>query len=188
MRACCRPIAVSVLLAGALLAGCAGTPPSDPGPVPTAPATPTSTDVVQRFEQVPDLHPSVDGYDAGTVEVEPGDGPVRRVAVRVAETPAERAHGLMEVPELPDGAGMWFVYEQDTTGGFWMKNTRVPLDIAYVGADGRVVSIATAEPCREDPCPTYAPEGAYRHVLEVPAGWFEDVGAGVGDRVRRVGA
>lgn len=136
------------------------------------------------FETVPSLHPSVDDWDEGTVEVVTGDGTVHHVAVRLATTPDQRSHGLMEVPDLPDGAGMWFVYGQDRTGGFWMKNTLVPLDIAYVGEDERIVSVAHAVPCESDPCPVYAPDATYHHVLEVPGGYLERIGAGVGDVAR----
>lgn len=162
-------------------------------PSASAPDAPTSTpettstgDPVVVFEQMPPLHPSVDDWDEGTVEVVAGDGTVHHVAVRLATTPDERSHGLMEVPDLPDGAGMWFVYGEDRTGGFWMKNTLVPLDITYVGEDERIVSVAQAVPCESDPCPVYDPGATYHHVLEVPAGYLDRIGAGVGDVVRLV--
>lgn len=148
-------------------------------------ASPSPT-VVETFEQVPPLHPSVDDYEPGTVEVVADDGTVHHVAVRIARTPEEQQHGLMEVPELPDGAGMWFHYGEDRTGSFWMKNTLVPLDIAYIGEDGGIVSVADAVPCEAEPCPTYPPEGAYRHVLEVPNGYLDRIGASTDATVRLV--
>lgn len=168
-----RP-ALHVLVAVVLVTGC-GTGEATPAPTP-----------VQSFATVPALHPSVDDWEAGVVEVVPGGGVVHRVAVRVARTSPQRRHGLMEVEALPDGAGMWFVYREDRTGGFWMKNTLVPLDIAYVDADGRIVSIADAVPCRADPCPSYPPTVPYRTVLEVPAGYLDRIGAAVGDTARLV--
>lgn len=164
------------------LSTAASSAPATTADTPTTAATPT----VAAFAEVPDLHPSVDDWEAGTVEVVADDGTVHRVRVRVARTPDQRAHGLMEVPALPDGAGMWFVYDEDRDGGFWMKDTLVPLDITYVGADQRIVDVVTAEPCTADPCPSYPPEAPYRHVLEVPGGWLDEVGAGVGDVVRFV--
>lgn len=194
-----------MLLLAAGLAACGDTtaPRSSPTPpTPTAPAGPdvpvpptetvpapsplASPDVVVHRTEVPTLHPSVDGYDRTTLEIETADGTRHRLAVLVARTTDERTHGLMEVPELPDGTGMWFVYEEDRTGGFWMKNTLVPLDIAYVQADGRIGDIERMTPCTTDPCPTYPPEGSYRTALEVPAGWFEEQGIEVGDEVREV--
>lgn len=158
-----------------------------PTPSATTPADPTSSPTpvaVAVFDEVPPLHDSVDGWQEGTVEVVAADGTAHHVAVRLATTAEQRSHGLMEVPDLPDGAGMWFAYGEERTGGFWMKNTLVPLDITYVGGDDRIVSVAQAEPCRQDPCRTYEPEGAYHNVLEVPAGYLDRIGAGVGDVVR----
>lgn len=165
-----------------LAAACGTTNPAPSAAPVSSTTTPAATEATA--DEVPDLHPSVDDWEAGTVEVVAGDGTVHRVQVRVARTPEERAHGLMEVPALPDGAGMWFVYDEDRDGGFWMKNTLVALDITYVGEDQRIVDVVTAEPCTADPCPSYPPDAPYRHVLEVPAGWLDEVGAGVGDVVR----
>lgn len=181
------------LLAVLALVGvaCGGTTTSGPSTPPVTstateePSSARATAPVEVFTTPPALHPSVDDWSAGTVEVVTDDR-VHRVAVLIADTPDERAHGLMEVPELPDGAGMWFVYDEDRDGGFWMKNTLVPLDITYVGPDGRIVFVAEAVPCEADPCPTYPPDEPYRHVLEVPAGYLDRIGAEVGDVVRLV--
>jgi uncharacterized protein len=89
----------------------------------------------------------------------------------------------MGVEHLPDDAGMLFAFPADHDGGFWMKNTLVPLDIAYAEADGTIVAIEHMVPCEEDPCPTYEPGATYRVALEVPGGWFEDRGVEVGDRL-----
>ncbi len=189
-----RPDPRLLLAVAALLAGCSTGPATaptsatgasaSPGTPAASPGTPTASSAPPTALEVPPLHPSVDDWEAGVVEVVPADGRARRVAVRIARTPEQRAHGLMEVPELPDGAGMWFAYDEDRTGGFWMKNTLVPLDITYVGADGDIVDVAEAVPCESDPCPTYPPATAYRNVLEVPAGFLDRIGAGVGDTVR----
>lgn len=183
-----RPDPRPLLAAAALLAGCStgpgtSSPPATTGS-PSSTATATSSVSPAAAVEVPALHPSVDDWEAGVVEVVAADGTTHRVAVRIARTPEQRAHGLMEVPELPDGAGMWFAYDDDRTGGFWMKNTLVPLDITYVDADGEIVDVAEAVPCAADPCPTYPPSSAYRNVLEVPRGTLDRIGAGVGDTVR----
>ena len=180
-----RVAAVGVAV-GALATAACSAPDSAPTSGPVESVTTGSTAAPSAPAEVPDLHPSVDDYPAGTVEVVADDGTTHTVGVRIAETPAQRLHGLMEVPDLPAGIGMWFVYAQEVTRGFWMKNTLVPLDIVYVGADGRVVSIAHAEPCTDQPCPSYPPAGPYQHVLEVNAGAFERMGAGVGARVHLV--
>ena len=126
---------------------------------------------------VPPLHPSVDDYPDATIGLEAPDGDRSiAVAVKVAHTSDQRSHGLMEVEDLPDGVGMVFLFDRDRTGGFWMKNTKVPLDIAWADEDGRIVTILQMEPCTADPCPTYDPDEPYRYALEVPKGWFGEVG------------
>lgn len=132
--------------------------------------------------QVPPLLASVDALPASIVTVTTPDT-VRRVDVRVAATPEHRQQGLMQVPRLPDGAGMLFVFEQERTGGFWMKDTLVPLDIAFIDADQRIVAVDTMVPCRREPCRIYEPHRPYTSALEVPAGWLARHAVEVGDRV-----
>lgn len=112
--------------------------------------------------------------------------------VELAETPDQRAMGLMERASLPPDAGMLFTYGEDqpADAGFWMYRTRVPLDIAFLDAGGRIVAVRAMEPCTSpDPrwCPTYEPGVPYRAALEVNRGWLERHGVGVGDRVRLPG-
>jgi uncharacterized membrane protein (UPF0127 family) len=65
--------------------------------------------------------------------------------------------------------GMLFVFPEDTTGGFWMKNTRVPLTIVFFDAEGKRVRKLSMAPCRSDPCPVYNPKRWYRFALELRA-------------------
>lgn len=114
------------------------------------------------------------------------------VPVELAQTPAQRAHGLMERDALPSGAGMLFTFqeEQAPEQGFWMFRTRIPLDIAYLGADGEVVSIQQMAPCTSpDPrwCESYPSGAPYYGALEVNQGFLASRGIGVGDRVLRAG-
>jgi uncharacterized membrane protein (UPF0127 family) len=126
-----------------------------------------------------------DGAAAGTVayRLVPAGGPPQTVRLEVAADPAARARGLMGRTEVPAGMGMVFLYPDDVRESFWMKDTLVPLSIAFVAADGRVVSVAEMAPCRADPCPTYAPAGPYRYAVELAAGAFPAAGVGAGDRV-----
>lgn len=136
--------------------------------------------------QVPPLLPEIDGLDEAVVTITTSTGDRVRVDAKVAATPEERRHGLMQVPELPAGIGMLFVFGSQRSGGFWMFDTRVPLDIAYIDAAGEIATILAMEPCgSDDPadCPTYPPDRPYRAALEVPQGWFADVGVATGDRV-----
>ena len=79
---------------------------------------------------------------------------------------------------------MVFVFERPENGSFWMKNTLIPLSIAFFDADGRILRILDMEPCEADPCPVYDPEVAYRGALEVNKGVFARWRVSEGDRVR----
>jgi uncharacterized membrane protein (UPF0127 family) len=107
----------------------------------------------------------LEGFETSTITV--GD---RDLAVAVAETPTQRSQGLMGVTDLGGLDGMLFVFQVDSDGGFWMKNTLIPLDIVFFTADGGFVDSLTMAPCTEDPCPVYRPSGAYRYALEAPPG------------------
>ena len=86
----------------------------------------------------------------------------------LALTQAARSRGLMGRKQAP-ADGMLFVFPRDTNGGFWMKDTLVPLTIVFFDASGvRVRKLAMA-PCRRDPCPVYVPGRAYRFALELRA-------------------
>jgi uncharacterized membrane protein (UPF0127 family) len=87
----------------------------------------------------------------------------------LATTPEERAVGLMNRRRAPKD-GMLFVFARDTTGGFWMKNTLVPLTIAFFNADGKRVRKLSMTPCRSEPCRIYTPGRRYRFALELRAG------------------
>jgi uncharacterized protein len=115
--------------------------------------------------------------------LEPPDGPAVTVRLEIAADRAARARGLMGRREVPEGTGMVFLYPEDVAEAFWMKNTLVPLSIAFVAADGRVVSVAEMTPCEADPCPSYAPAGPYRYAVELGAGAFPAAGVGKGAKV-----
>lgn len=189
-----------LIVAAVLLAGCQTAddqlidlPPTDRGTA-VATATPTmaETDCMRpdvTSADMPDLHPSVDSYEAGVVRISDDAAGCNQfeIPVRIADDGDKRGHGLMEVEFLPDGVGMWFDgYTEDRTGGFYMKNTLVPLQIAYVAADGRIVDLVEMVPCEADPCDTYPPDAPYRTTLEVPSGWFDSVGIDVGDHIELV--
>lgn len=100
------------------------------------------------------------------------------VVAEVARTPAERERGLMDREEVPDGTGMLFVFEEEAPRAFWMKDTYVALDIAYINADLRIVSIHQMEPLDTNTYPSGAPA---MFALEVRRGWFAEQGIEVGD-------
>ncbi len=103
-----------------------------------------------------------------------------QVTVEVATTPQQRAQGLMYRRALDPDAGMLFVFPSDSRTGFWMRNTYIPLDIAYISADFTILEIRAGTPLDET---VLTPAQPYRYVLEVNRGWFASRGLGVGARV-----
>jgi len=123
------------------------------------------------------------GCDAGEpyVEIE-GE----RFSVEIADDNATRAQGLMFRDEMADDHGMLFIFSNERPRSFWMKNTRIPLDIIYLDRDLRVVSIsADTPPCRSRSrrCPSYASEGPAQYVLEINGGLAAELGLEPGDWV-----
>jgi uncharacterized membrane protein (UPF0127 family) len=124
------------------------------------------------------------GVDAeGPTVVLQGADQTTTVAVEVADTPDERSRGLSGREELPAEAGMLFLFDEPVNQGFWMKDTLIPLSIAFLDAEGRIVALRDMEPCRREPCPLYDPGQPYSSALEVNQGAFERWGVGVGDTV-----
>lgn len=102
--------------------------------------------------------------------------------VEIADDDAERQHGLMYRTSMPDMHGMLFIFPQAKPQAFWMRNTYMPLDIIYIGADGAIVSIqANARPFDESALPS---EGPAIGVLEIYGGKAAELGIKPGDRVR----
>jgi uncharacterized membrane protein (UPF0127 family) len=104
-----------------------------------------------------------------------------RFQVWIADTPARQEQGLMFVRELPAGQGMLFPQPSPQVANFWMKNTYIPLDMVFVGADGRIAKIiANAHPFSLDVLSSDVPVIA---VLEIRGGEAQDLALEVGDRV-----
>ena len=103
--------------------------------------------------------------------------------VEVADTAAARAQGLMHRMRLPENAGMLFVFEETGYWGFWMKNTLIPLSIAFIGEDWRIVDIvdmAVAADPKNGPFPIYESQKPFKYALEVNQGFFKRKGLGIG--------
>lgn len=102
------------------------------------------------------------------------------VSAEVAATPASRAHGLMGRKSLPENHGMLFVFDMAQRHCFWMKNTPLPLSIAFIDSDGRVVNIADMHPHSEQ---SHCPAEPVRFALEMAQGWFAGHGIQAGAKV-----
>ena len=119
-----------------------------------------------------------------TITLRPPSGePAQRIRVEDAFTPEARARGLMFRREVPPRSGMVFRYQVDNSGGYWMKNTLVPLSIAFFARNGKVLRILDMAPCRQEPCRSYDPGVSYRGALEVNKGFFDHIGLTRGWRV-----
>lgn len=123
------------------------------------------------------------GEERGTLSVETRTGTVA-LAVELADSDEERRRGLMGRESLPADAGMVFLFEREHEGGFWMKDTLIPLSAAFLDRDGRVLAVVDMAPCEADPCPVYDPGVRYVAAVEVNRGAFERLGVAVGDVAR----
>jgi uncharacterized protein len=105
-----------------------------------------------------------------------------RFTVELAETSEKHALGLMFRDSMADDHGMLFLFPTESRRTFWMRNTRIPLDILYFDANLRLVSVAAdTPPCRTQRCPTYLSAGPAKYVLELNAGKAAELGVGPGD-------
>ncbi|MXX19516.1 MAG: DUF192 domain-containing protein [Dehalococcoidia bacterium] len=175
---------------------------SDPKSVTTvAPEPPAKTEASPTADATPEVHRAVIPGLAGdwtpkrcsanvpdpcllpitqlTVTSADGESSVT-LTVEIANRSDQRQRGLMFRESMDELAGMLFVFAGDRSGGFWMRNTLIPLDIAYLGADGTVLEIVHGMPLSLD---ILTPTLPYRYTLEVNGGWFERQGLGVGDVV-----
>ena len=102
--------------------------------------------------------------------------------VEVADDASEQRRGLSGIEHLPADEGMAFVWQEPVGSTFWMKDTLIPLSIAFVDETGRVIDVLDMQPCESDPCPTYGVDEPYVLAVEANLGWFDDHGVGAGDR------
>jgi len=118
---------------------------------------------------------------AGDPSVELGG---KTFKVDIADTQQKQSLGLMFRDSMPPEQGMLFIFPNEALRSFWMKNTRIPLDIMYFDKDLKMVSIsADTPPCRVSRCPSYPSTGPAMYVLELNAGVASALGVGPGDRL-----
>lgn len=104
--------------------------------------------------------------------------------VEIADSSEELALGLMFRESMAADEGMIFIFQNEAPRSFWMKNTRIPLDIMYFDKDLKLVSIAAdTQPCRVSRCPSYPSKAPAQYVLELNAGTAAKLGVRVGDRL-----
>lgn len=106
-----------------------------------------------------------------------------QVRAEVVADDRGRQRGLMGRESMGEDEGMLFLFAEPNSSGFWMKDTLIPLSIAFMRRDGQrveVLAILDMQPCREDPCTIYEPGVTYDAALEVNEGWFGKHGVEVG--------
>ena len=107
-----------------------------------------------------------------------------RYTIEVAADDAARAHGLMDRTHMDADHGMLFVFNDDMPRAFWMKNTKIPLDMLFFDGKKKLVSIQhDVPPCVSDPCPPYSSGAPARYVLELNAGESAKLGLTSGDPI-----
>jgi len=126
------------------------------------------------------------GQQGPAVTIQTTNAGAARVWVEIARTQEEQARGLMYRPSMPQDHGMLFLFPDETDHAFWMKNTYIPLDMIFIGGDGRIAGIhPKATPLSEAPISVGRPA---KWVLEVNGGWAEKHGVAAGDTVALTGA
>ena len=105
----------------------------------------------------------------------------KNVRVEIARSADEQARGLMFRRSLGRNEGMIFVYGEPRIMSFWMKNTRIPLDIAFIDGKGRIIQIESMDPF--DTISRHVSRAPATYALEMNRGWFARNGVKVGDRV-----
>jgi uncharacterized protein len=109
---------------------------------------------------------------------------IHLINAEVASDVGTRSKGLMHRTKLGNNEGMLFIFEQKAQHCFWMRNTLVPLSIAFLGEDGTIINIESMQPKSEE---SHCPLKATRYALEMEQGWFTKKGIAVGDKLAAKG-
>jgi uncharacterized protein len=164
-----------VVVLALLLAGCGG-PQADPDTqsqrTPQASGT-TTAGKVETTSGTSGLR---------TLVIDASGGKKVSVRVEVADDLVEQAKGLMDRTTLGENRGMLFVYPEERELSFWMKNTLIPLSIAFIDSERRIIDIQDMKPLDDEP-PSYVSAEPAQYALEVNQGFFEEQGVKAGDRV-----
>jgi uncharacterized membrane protein (UPF0127 family) len=103
------------------------------------------------------------------------------ITVEIADTPQASENGLMFRDSLPEDHGMLFIFDQPKKASFWMRNTKIPLSIAYIDSAGKILEIKSMNPLDETVVPSSSDQIAY--ALEANQGWFAQHGISSGAMV-----
>ena len=140
---------------------------------------------VELCDVIATANASGDASETPPLVLNTGDTSVR-VSIEIADSTNEMARGLMGRTALAQDAGMLFVYPEERELSFWMRNTLIPLSIAYMDSRGRIVDIQDMRPL-DDEEPHYTSAEPAQYALEVNRGFFDERGVEVGDRAELPG-
>jgi uncharacterized membrane protein (UPF0127 family) len=135
-----------------------------------APNTAAASSVASPAGETPE------GFERVAATAVTADGTVCELCLWLADTADLRRRGLMGVTDLGDADGMVFRYPSPTSTGFWMKDTVLPLSIAFYSADGSYLADREMQPCTADPCPTYTIEQPFLLAVETTLGGLAALG------------
>ena len=168
-----------VVVLALLLAGCGG-PQADPDT--QSQRTPQTSGTTAAGKEETTSGPS----GLRTLVIDASGEKEVEVRVEVADDLAEQAKGLMDRTALGENRGMLFVYPEERELSFWMKNTLIPLSIAFIDSERRIIDIQDMKPLDDEP-PSYVSAEPAQYALEVNQGFFEKRSVKVGDRVELPG-
>ncbi|HEX2742204.1 MAG TPA: DUF192 domain-containing protein [Rubrobacter sp.] len=166
---------IAVVALTLLLAGCGGAPANSQN---SSQASGTKTPATEETTSA--------SSDLSTLVIETSGEEQVEVRVEVADNVVEQAKGLMYRKELGEDRGMLFVYPDERVLSFWMRNTLIPLSIAYIDSEGRIVDIQDMKPLDDKP-PHYESSEPVQYALEVNQGFFEENGVKEGDHAELPG-
>jgi uncharacterized membrane protein (UPF0127 family) len=106
---------------------------------------------------------------------------IYRIQAEVASTPQARQIGLMNRTSMPTDSGMLFIFDQKATHCFWMSNTKIPLAIAFIADDGKIVNI---EEMQAETLNNHCPKAPVRYALEMNRQWFSQRAIGPGSLIQ----
>ena len=192
-----RALATTVLLVALVLSACgddsspdAATAPSHDVTASTAPATAsptpaTSASGASTATSIPGVQPQ--GFGTQAARAVAADGTVCELCLWIADNDEQRPRGLMGITDLGGRDGMAFVYTEPHTTSFTMRNTIMPLSIAFFGPDGSQIGDFDMEPCDGEPCPSYPTPEGFTVAVEVPQGALDELSMGPGSRLELLG-
>lgn len=164
-----KPWRLSIVFLVLLLVGCGGTQADQDTTQASGSGAPAQTEATAAGP--PGLR---------TVVIDASGGKKVGVRVEIADGPFEQARGLMYRTALGEDRGMLFVFADERELSFWMRNTSIPLSIAYIDSKGRITDILDMKPF-DDRSPHYVSSEPVKYALEVNKGFFKERGVKVGD-------